>query len=600
MASQSSDCNDHEDRIKVGILTVSDSCSKGKAEDKSGSNLKKLVTNKEGLNGVIVTQAIVPDDVRQIKATKSVIEKECPGMAVAMLMGSLKITPMAMLSRPVCGIRGKSLIVNLPGSTKGSQECYEIILPALPHAIHLLHEKMDRIRAVHSNLQQHDCHGHHHRLPHRPSDHHHHGNHRAKEDCNHHKHHFHVREDGAETNGNSQPKHHDIEKIARRPRHSPYPMITFDDAVERVMSNTHVSDIISISSQDALGCILGCDVKAKVAVPPFPASIKDGYAVIASDGIGDRQVISDSLAGDMPSLEVKPGHIMRITTGAPLPPGADAVVQVEDTQLIKDTDDGCTELEVRILKTPKTGQDIRPTGVDIEAGQTILCKFIKLGPSELGLLASVGVTTVDVYRKPTVAVMSTGNELSLVLQSLVERIQWCLEKADIVITTGGVSMGEKDLLKYVLQVKLGATLHFARVFLKPGKPTTFASLDYNGKKKLFFALPGNPVSAVVCCNLFVVPSLRKMMGSQYPHLTKIKTKLSTDVTLDPRPEFHRVVVHYSVDDPIPTALSTGSQQSSRLLSLKSANALLCLPPRTEYKSEMKKGSLVEAYIIGDV
>ncbi|XP_078001259.1 gephyrin-like [Glandiceps talaboti] len=657
---------EEQNKVKVGILTVSDRCSQGDAEDKSGANLHQLITKEKGLNGEVTVQSIVPDEVDKIKekltewcdtlhthlilttggtgfaprdvtpeATKAVIEKECPGLATAMLIGSLKITSMAMLSRPVCGIRGKTLIVNLPGSLKGAQECYEIILPAIPHAIHLLQDDKKKSNATHKEMQKHHHgHRHHHHHSYEEPHHHHHGNKNS-----HHRHHQSKDEDRKHKGPghHSHHEHHDVEKVARRPRHSPYPMVTFEEALNGVMDSTCMLGTEKMLIKNALGYILATDVHAEVAVPPFPASVKDGYAVIASDGDGVRQVISQSTAGSVPSREVKPGHIMRVTTGAPVPVGTDAVVQVEDTELIKDTDDGCTELEVRILKAPKAGQDIRPTGVDIKTGDLILNQGIKLGPAELGVAASVGVKEVLVYSKPTVAVMSTGDELaepgenlqeghiydsnrtSLLallkqhqfptvdsgiardsLDALESTMKAALDKADVVITTGGVSMGEKDLLKYMLQVKLKAEILFGRVFLKPGKPTTFATLTYNDKKKLFFALPGNPASCMVCCNLFVLPSLRKIMGYQNPALTKIKVKLSSDTLLDFRPEFHRVILDWSSHDPIPSAVSTGSQRSSRLLSLKTANALLALPPRSDEHQRLKKGSLVDAYIIADV
>ncbi|CAB4030014.1 gephyrin-like [Paramuricea clavata] len=170
----------------------------------------------------------------------------------------------------------------------------------------------------------------------------------------------------------------------------------------------------------------------------------------------------------------------------------------------------------------------------------------------------------------------------------------------MIITSGGVSMGEKDLLKPILQDELNATIHFGRVFMKPGKPTTFATLKHNEKDKLFFALPGNPVSALVTFYLFVFPALRKMSGYQNANLPKIKAKLSTDVKLDPRPEYHRVLLSWKHDHPIPLATSTGSQCSSRLLSMRTANALLVLPPKTETRSMLAKDSIVDALVIGSL
>ncbi|TNM95906.1 hypothetical protein fugu_016989 [Takifugu bimaculatus] len=185
MAADGMVLTNHDHQTRVGILTVSDSCFRNLAEDRSGVNLKDLVHDPSLLGGVIVAYKIVPDEIDEIKetllewcddlelnlilttggtgfaprdvtpeATKEVIEREAPGMALAMLMGSLNVTPLGMLSRPVCGIRGKTLIINLPGSKKGSQECFQFILPALPHAIDLLREATVGVKATHAALQQ--------------------------------------------------------------------------------------------------------------------------------------------------------------------------------------------------------------------------------------------------------------------------------------------------------------------------------------------------------------------------------------------------------------------------------------------------------------
>uniref|UniRef100_A0A665TRR0 Gephyrin a n=1 Tax=Echeneis naucrates TaxID=173247 RepID=A0A665TRR0_ECHNA len=163
MAADGMVLTNHDHQTRVGILTVSDSCFKNLAEDRSGVNLKDLVHDPSLLGGVIAAYKVVPDEINEIKvrvfcfehiATREVIEREAPGMALAMLMGSLNVTPLGMLSRPVCGIRGKTLIINLPGSKKGSQECFQFILPALPHAIDLLREAMVRVKSTHAALEQ--------------------------------------------------------------------------------------------------------------------------------------------------------------------------------------------------------------------------------------------------------------------------------------------------------------------------------------------------------------------------------------------------------------------------------------------------------------
>ncbi|XP_069582758.1 gephyrin isoform X35 [Ranitomeya imitator] len=772
MAAEGMILTNHDHQIRVGVLTVSDSCFRNLAEDRSGINLKDLVQDPSLLGGTISAYKIVPDEIEDIKeslidwcdekelnlilttggtgfaprdvtpeATKEVIEREAPGMALAMLMGSLNVTPLGMLSRPVCGIRGKTLIINLPGSKKGSQECFQFILPALPHAIDLLRDAIVKVKEVHDELED---------LPSPPpplspppttSP------HKQTEDkgvqCEEEEEekkdsgvastedsssshitpatiaakipdsiisrgvqvlprdtaslsttpsespraqatsrlstascptpkarlpscsstysvselHYKLeglkdelrRSRGCETRVQSRcsskenilrASHSavDITKVARRHRMSPFPLTSMDKAFITVLEMTPVLGTEIINYRDGMGRVLAQEVYAKDNLPPFPASVKDGYAVRAADGPGDRFIIGESQAGEQPTQTVMPGQVMRVTTGAPIPCGADAVVQVEDTELIRESDDGTEELEVRILVQARPGQDIRPIGHDIKRGECVLAKGTHMGPSEIGLLATVGVTEVEVHKFPVVAVMSTGNELlnpeddllpgkirdsnrSTLLATIQEHgyptinlgivgdnpddllnaLNEGISRADVIITSGGVSMGEKDYLKQVLDIDLHAQIHFGRVFMKPGLPTTFATLDIDGVRKIIFALPGkqrNPVSAVVTCNLFVVPALRKMQGILDPRPTIIKARLSCDVKLDPRPEYHRCILTWHHQEPLPWAQSTGNQMSSRLMSMRSANGLLMLPPKTEQYVELHKGEVVDVMVIG--
>ncbi|KAM9341478.1 gephyrin a isoform 3-T3 [Symphorus nematophorus] len=776
MAADGMVLTNHDHQTRVGILTVSDSCFRNLAEDRSGVNLKDLVHDPSLLGGTIAAYKIVPDEIDEIKetllewcdelelnlilttggtgfaprdvtpeATREVIEREAPGMALAMLMGSLNVTPLGMLSRPVCGIRGKTLIINLPGSKKGSQECFQFILPALPHAIDLLREATVGVKATHAALEQlpspspllANTHSNTHTNTHtmergtqceeeedEEED-----RRRGRHAHNHHHHqhgssHITAAAIAAKTShavvmakggpylpGNTPapPTHFtcscthdqqipdsiisrgvqvlprdsaslsstpsespratqatsrlstascptpkvqsrcgsnenilrashsavDISKVARRHRMSPFPLTSMDKAFITVLEMTPILGIEVINYRDGLGRVLAQDIYAKDNLPPFPASVKDGYAVRAADGPGDRFIMGESQAGQQPTHTVMPGQVMRVTTGAPIPCGADAVVQVEDTELLRESEDGTEELEVRIMVQARPGQDIRPIGHDIRRGECVLAKGTHMGPSEIGLLATVGVTEVSVHKFPVVAVMSTGNELlnpeddlhpgkirdsnrSTLLSTIQEHgyptinlgivgdnpddllsaLHEGISRADVIITSGGVSMGEKDYLKQVLDIDLHAQIHFGRVFMKPGLPTTFATVDIDGARKLIFALPGNPVSAVVTCNLFVIPALRKMQGILDPRPTIIKARLSCDVKLDPRPEYHRCILTWHHQEPLPWAQSTGNQVSSRLMSMRSANGLLMLPPKTEQYVELHKGEVVDVMVIG--
>ncbi|KAI7799826.1 gephyrin b, partial [Triplophysa rosa] len=664
MASDGMILTNHDHQIRVGVLTVSDSCFRNLAEDRSGVNLKDLVHDPSLLGGTIAAYKIVPDELDEIKetlvdwcdekelnlilttggtgfaprdvtpeATRDVIEREAPGMSLAMLMGSLNVTPLGMLSRPVCGIRGKTLIINLPGSKKGSQECFQFILPALPHAIDLLREAVVKVKEVPNELED---------LPSPPpplspppgS-----SPHRQTEDkgvqCEEEE--EEKKDSGVASTEDSSSSHitaasiaakipdsiisrgvqvlprdtaslsttpsespraqatsrlstascptpkarlpsssstlsiaeasrrefrahldevitlksrystldqlqcrlevlkddrrghrtfssrvqsrcsskenilrasHsavDITKVARRHRMSSFPLTSMDKAFITVLEMTAVLGTEIINYRDGMGRVLAQDVYAKDNLPPFPASVKDGYAVRAADGPGDRFIIGESQAGEQPTHTVMPGQVMRVTTGAPIPCGADAVVQVEDTELLRESEDGTEELEVRILVQARPGQDIRPIGHDIKRGECVLTKGTHMGPSEIGLLATVGVTEVEVQKFPVVAVMSAGNELlnpeddlhpgkirdsnrSTLLATIQEHgyptinlgivgdnpddllnaLNEGINRADVIITSGGVSLGEKDFLKQVLDIDLHAQIHFGRVFMKPG------------------------------------------------------------------------------------------------------------------------------------
>jgi gephyrin len=369
---------------------------------------------------------------------------------------------------------------------------------------------------------------------------------------------------------------------------------------------------------------------ARDPLPPFPASIKDGYAVIAEEGIGEFEVVGSVSAGKVPNFTVTKGTVAKITTGAPIPEGANAVVMIEDTVLLHDING---KERVRILKPVSKGQDIRPVGSDIAKGDVVLKKGVVLGPAEIGILATVGTTNVSVVSPPTVAVLSTGDELvppdcspgpgqirdsnrSMLIAAvkslnnsiqvidlgicpdnsklLEEKIVDGLAQADVLLTSGGVSVGDFDLIQPIL-AKYGH-IHFGRILMKPGKPLTFATITFNNKKKLAFGLPGNPVSSLVTFQLFGIPSLRKLSGYTSPHLPKIQVKLSQPLKLDPqRPEYHRATIHWDERQQFFIATSTGQQASSRLLSMRTANALLLLP---QAEGQLPAGTTVTAFVIG--
>ncbi|RAL45935.1 hypothetical protein DM860_006089 [Cuscuta australis] len=419
--------------------------------------------------------------------------------------------------------------------------------------------------------------------------------------------------------------------------------ISSDEALQIVLSAARRLPPVTVSLHQALGRILAEDITAPDPLPPYPASIKDGYAVVASDGPGDYPVVTESRAGnDGLGVVVTPGTVAYITTGGPVPDGADAVVQVEDTKLLLDSSNKLRQ--VRILKGTSPGVDIRPMGSDIAKGDIVLKSGDRLGPPEIGLLATVGVITVKVYPIPTIAVLSTGDELveptvgclargqirdsnrAMILAAATEQqcrvvdlgiacddeqeIEKTLDSAfssgiNILLTSGGVSMGDRDFVKPLLEKK--GRLYFQKVHMKPGKPLVFAeilprSADNTSNTILAFGLPGNPVSCLVCFHLFVVPAIRHLSGWTHPHLPRVQARLKQSIKPDPlRPEFHRSIITWQSNDgsglPGFVAESTGQQGSSRLLSIKSANALLEVPASS---CTVPAGASVAAIIISDI
>ncbi|KAJ1344745.1 hypothetical protein BSLG_000268 [Batrachochytrium salamandrivorans] len=539
------------------------------------------------------------------EAVRPLLHKEAPGLVTAMLVSGLAKTHLAALSRPVCGIRGSSLVVTLPGSKRGALENLTALMSVLPHAVDLARGAPDAGEAFHASLK---------------------GGHQTLPDTttiplHHHGHHNCSRFDHLTSSAHSSLTHSSL---------------TVSISLDAAALHPCGTETKSVGP-DLLGYVLAEDVYANENVPAYRASIVDGYAVIASDGPGEYPVSGSMTAGRSNPTDVS-------------------------NELVHSQKDHSEESIVRILEKVVCGQDIREIGSDVAKGTRILHSGEVIQPGDIGVLCSCGVTSVKVKRRPVVAIMSSGNELvdaasimdstltqvayvrdsnRPVLKALLELhgfnvvdlgiaadtregISECLRRgvdlADVVVSTGGVSMGEMDLLKPILERDMGARILFGRVALKPGKPTTFAVLDNKTAsesgdsvltRKLFFALPGNPVSTMVTFYLFVLPALRQMSGYASPNLPRINVKLAHDIRLDPRPEFHRARLAYS--NGVFTAWGTGSQRSSRMQSMTSANALLVLPGAlstseaavsatnpVQDNGMIRAGSTIEAILIGNL
>jgi molybdopterin molybdotransferase len=406
-------------------------------------------------------------------------------------------------------------------------------------------------------------------------------------------------------------------------------VLTVIEASERILAGIRPLSVERVPLLDALGRVLAAPVSAPLTIPAWDNSAMDGYAVRASDiatasaeAPVSLEVLETVPAGAFPSQIVEPGTAIRIMTGAPMPEGADSVVRVEDT------DGGATRVEIR--STRDTQRNVRRRGEDIAQGATVLEYGTPLGAAQLGVLASVGAASVDVYRRPRVAFLATGNEVvdldrlpeaiegkkiitsnSYTLHAMlrgagaepvnlgiardeptdlrerIERAAGC----DLLITSAGISAGEYDYIRTVL-AELGVTLDVWKVRMRPGAPLGFGWL----KGMPWIGLPGNPVSTMVTFELFVRPMLRRMLGYTRLFRRPVPVTLEEPVTIGAKlTHFLRAIVSVREDGSL-TARLTGPQGSGILTSMAHANALLIVP---EDRSRVEAGELLQALPISD-
>ncbi len=413
-------------------------------------------------------------------------------------------------------------------------------------------------------------------------------------------------------------------------------MITVDQALEKVLE--HI-DVLEAEESPILGClgqVLAEDIFSNINIPPLDNSAMDGYAVRSADTRGaSRQsprilrVIDTVVAGAISRFEVEPGTAIRIMTGAAIPEGADGVVRFEDTD---ESERQGIPAEIGVLEEIEAGRDIRPAGEDIAAGSLVLSKGMAIRAAEVGVLASLGRSKVMVIRRPLVAILATGDEIVDVAQplpegkiynsnsysvaalvqhyggipkilgiasdsehSLMGKLRLGLD-ADMVITSGGVSLGDYDVVREVL-AKEGEIV-FWRVREKPGKPLVFGVIKgvskAGGVSSIpFLGLAGNPVSAMVNFELFARPAILKMMGKK--NLTKPTVQAVIEDAIensDGRRVFTRVIVEKRGGQYF--ARLTGPQGSGILTSMARANGLVVVP---EDKPGVKPGDLVEVMML---
>ena len=400
-------------------------------------------------------------------------------------------------------------------------------------------------------------------------------------------------------------------------------MISVEEALQVILNSIYVLGLKKVDILSSLGMVLGEDICAPYHIPPWDNSAMDGYAVIhrdiehaSSENPVRLKVVADLPAGYTSQKELERGEAIRIMTGAPIPRGSDTVVMVEDTKR--------EGTQVKIFRATPKGEHIRKAGEDVREGTLVLSSGLIIRPAEVGMLASLKRSFISVYQRPTVAVISTGDELidvdgdftegkivssntyslaslvkdsgatPLILgiardepQELMNRFKVALN-ADMIISSGGVSVGDYDLVKDILK-ELGAEMKFWKVAMRPGQPLAFGIIE----NKPTFGLPGNPVSCMVSFEQFVRPSILKASGHKRIFRPLVEARLKDPIKKkEGKRYFIRCIVNE--EDGKYLATTTGEQGSGILMSMVRANGLIVLP---EEKTTFKEGEIVKVQLL---
>ncbi len=411
-------------------------------------------------------------------------------------------------------------------------------------------------------------------------------------------------------------------------------LLNVDEALKLILANIKPLDDETVELTDCLGRIIAQDIIADSDLPPFANSSMDGFALKAADILNAStqnptilRVVMDIPAGTAPSGHITSGEAARIMTGAPLPLGADAVIPVEDTdaQWISGSNESLSK-EVSVNRSIRAGDYVRPAGEDIHAGEKIILRGTLIRPAEVGLLAAVGQHKIKVCRQPRVAILSTGDELididqtlqpgkirdsnSYTLAALVttnggipiriptahdtlkdvrHRFKEALEqKPDLILSSAGVSVGAFDVVRTIID-ELGK-VDFWRINLRPGKPLAFGQVGGIP----FFGLPGNPVSAMVTFDVFVRPTLLKL-GRRIDHVTTISASIGEDIHSDGRRSYIRVKLKRGPHGWL--AQTTGTQSSGALSSMMLADGLMIVPEDVKF---LAAGSQLSVRLLRDL
>lgn len=398
------------------------------------------------------------------------------------------------------------------------------------------------------------------------------------------------------------------------------------EAARAILAEVEPLPARSALLSEALGQVLARKVISPLDIPPWDNSAMDGYALrsgdLRKDGETVLDVVEEIAAGAFPLRTIGKGQCARIFTGAPVPEGADCVIRQEDTAVLKDG-------RVRITGSRDAGRNVRRRGEDIERGAVVFEPGTEVSPSRIGVLASMAMAHVEVHRRPTVAILSTGDEIadldereailtgrkiassnSYAMRAALEQAGGVLldlgiarddpddlerrldraADADLLVTSGGMSVGEHDHLRKMLELR-GGDMKFWRLRMRPGAPVGFGLLD----GVPWIGLPGNPVSTMVTFELFVRPAIRRLLGHTKPFRRAVSVRVE-EALKTPAPLMHFLRVQVSETSGVLSARLTGPQGSGMLSSMASAEALLIVP---EDVNEVAPGETLQAILLGE-
>ncbi len=419
--------------------------------------------------------------------------------------------------------------------------------------------------------------------------------------------------------------------IKKRKSHYHADMLSVEEAREKILSVFNKLEEISVNLENSLGYVISKDVVSKINVPPWDNSAMDGYAVLqkdvkkaSNDNIVYLNVIEEIAAGNMPKKPISLGQASRIMTGAPVPDGADAVVPFEDT----DENQSKSKEKIGIKIDVVDFENIRKCGEDISEGDKVITKGTEITPAVVGVLASIGYDQIQVYRKPKVGILSTGNELiepgeklekgkiynsnSSTIASLtkqyggeiksqthsedtiedLEKKLYNFHDVDLIVTSAGVSKGDYDVVKDVLSKN--GDMNFWSVNMRPAKPLAFGQIVINGREIPLIGLPGNPVSAMIAFEKFGRYAIDKMSGKKIKHRPIIRATLTEDIhNYDGRRLYARVKVSREDSKIIATPLK--NQSSGVLTSMFLSNGLAICPSGTDI---LKKDQKIDVEMFG--